>query len=203
MKGDGGREHRALLEPARVALRPPPAPPAARRAQPGSAPPPPALQGKRSAGEREEVPPPPGAGGQRRGDTERAGPVPSGRLCAPTGPLSPYAASAVGRAPPPGSERPRGLRAAGKGSWPARGDLSGSTSATGARGGRELTSTSPARGRLTRAGSAPRPRASLAPRARETGSGRALPAVASDASLLPGRRGLAQDHAYSIREEDR
>lgn len=74
-------------------------------------------------------------------------------------------------------------------------------SANRAGGGLAVTSTSRARGTLTRAGSAPRPRGSLALRARENGSGRALPADASDASLLPGGRGLAQDHAYSIREK--
>lgn len=82
MKGDGGREHRALLEPARVALRPELTP--GRRARTaratlGPTQPRPRLRGLGSAlREREDVRALPAAGRQRRGGTERAARSPQG-----------------------------------------------------------------------------------------------------------------------------
>lgn len=98
--------------------RPPPA--ALSPAQPR-----PRLRGRGSAlREREAVPAPPRAGPQRRGATERA----AGPLRATVGTCRPARAPL----PPPSDARPLpvpsdppGLRAAGKGSWPARGDLAG------------------------------------------------------------------------------
>lgn len=67
-----------------------------------SAPPPPARPGKRPAGAR-GCPGPAGCWPTAAWRDGARRPVPSRRPWAPAGPLAPRAASAVGRAPPPGS----------------------------------------------------------------------------------------------------